>query len=95
MINKASDYLDSKHIKHSLMGYDYLTMAIEMGLEDKQLVCRKLTTVIYSAIAQTYSINTPCVERNIRHAIQRSDTKDVTNAEFIARAVDEIKAAKL
>lgn len=90
-MGKISDYLNDKHFKHSHSGYDYVEMAIDIGLEDKQLVCRQLTTAIYPRIATAFAANVPCVERNIRHAIQKSDAKGTTNAEFIARAVDHIK----
>jgi len=88
-------YLDKANVKHSYLGFDYLSEAIEIGLYDKSKVCKGLTRTIYPAIALNNKVAVTNVERCIRKAVQSSAYPDVTNAEFIARAVDEIKVAKL
>jgi hypothetical protein len=56
-------------IPDHLCGYNYLQTAIELSLEDPQLIYN-VTYGLYPAIALRLNIQPATVERNIRHAIE-------------------------
>lgn len=53
----------------NLRGYKYLCTAINLTLQDNELINR-VTKGLYPKVAEVYGDNTDSVERNIRHAIK-------------------------
>lgn len=83
---KIVKYLDDNGFKHSIKGFDYLITAIDLCVE----VPEKLHEVckLYAEVGKIHSTTQPRTERAIRHSIETSDVKKITNSEFIARARD-------
>ena len=67
--NKINKILKECGVSPRLYGYEYLSMAIEMVHNDKDIIHRRLTKEIYPTIAKTYRTRPSAVERAIRHAI--------------------------
>jgi len=78
-------YLDATEVKHSHMGFRYLVSAIDLGLQSPDMVYR--ITDLYNAVAVTFNASGAKVERSIRYAIKKTN---LTNKEFITRAIDDI-----
>lgn len=56
-------------IPASLIGYHYIRDAVEMMIEDINLI-KAITKTIYPAVATKYGTSASRVERGIRHAIE-------------------------
>ena len=82
-------YLLEKGIKPHLKGFAYLTDAIKFCQEDKSLL-RAITSKLYNKIAEVNKDTNIRVERAIRNSIAVSGKK-ITNSEFIATAIIELK----
>lgn len=87
MIAKIQDYLLADGISANVLGFGYLTKAIELYHPGMAM-----TKEIYPAIAEAYG-TTPCgVEKAIRHAIIKTGrqvvsspfTRQISNAEYIS-----------
>ena len=87
-MNKAKimKYLDDNGFKHSIKGFGYLITAIDLSVE----VPEKLDEVckFYAEVGKIHNTTQSRAERAIRHAIETSEVKKITNSEFIARARD-------
>jgi hypothetical protein len=66
---KIYNLLRSLHVNPSYDGYEYITVAIKMCLENKSYV-KSLTTKMYPEIAKKYGKSVNSVERGIRYAIE-------------------------
>ena len=98
--------LDSMNIKHALLGYRFIVEAVEICIEDPDML-RGVTKILYPQIAKKYKSRGSRVERGIRHAITTiwdqdnghsyrkfigsTSTKKPTNSSFIASIVDRYK----
>ena len=71
MINelKISEVLKELGVPANLVGYFYLKCAIELMVDDFSFVTQ-ITKKLYPAIARKFNVQTHCVERAIRHAIE-------------------------
>lgn len=78
-------YLETKGIKHALVGYRYLLTAIRLGIDDRTQLAR--INDLYCRIAQMYQTEPNNVERGIRHSIIKYG---LPNKEFIVKAVDDL-----
>lgn len=78
-------YLETKGIKHALVGYRYLLTAIRFGIDDRTQLAR--INDLYCRIAQMYQTEPNNVERGIRHSIMKYG---LPNKEFIVKAVDDL-----
>ena len=59
-------------IRCDLVGFNFLSYAIELVIEEPSLI-HKLCTDLYVKISKKFNIaNEKCIERNIRHAIDRA-----------------------
>ena len=85
-IIEVYNYVTKFDIKQSMLGFEYLMSAIELGLNDEKKL-RKITS-LYEEIAESFAATPSCVERSIRYAI--GDTA-LNNKEFICKAVNELK----
>lgn len=83
------NYLEEQGIKHSNLGYRYLTTSILLGLNDSS-ACLKITD-LYQKVADFHHVKASDVERTIRYSLISSK---MTNKEFISRAVDELNLAQ-
>lgn len=61
--------LISLGVPMNLRGFDYLASAITLAACDPSFM-HGVTKRLYPAVADTYDTNIPCVERNIRTAIE-------------------------
>ena len=68
---RASEYLLEIGLTANLKGFAYLRRAILIAAEDEHAIYR-ITKQIYPAIAEEYHVNTICVERAMRHAIEKA-----------------------
>ena len=68
--NKVCNLVKALGVPPHYMGYKYLQDAVILMCQDKKNI-RKVTCVIYPAIARKYGVKAGSVERNIRHAILR------------------------
>lgn len=86
---EIQNFLLEKGIKPHLLGFKYLTDAIDIVLlnEDYQY---NITTKLYPCIASKENTTCSKVERAIRHAIENARLR-FTNSYFIALAVLEIQ----
>ena len=78
-------YLDATGIKHSHIGYRYLLAAIQLGTKSPKSLIK--ITDLYQKIALNYETEVISVERAIRYAVS---PLNLTNKEFITKAVDDI-----
>lgn len=85
------EYLNSEKIKHSNRAFIYLFTAICLLINHGEAENVKLTD-IYKEIAEDYGTSCYCVERAIRHEIQK---KNLTNKEFITKAIHDINYGRL
>lgn len=85
---KVEKYLLEKGIKPQLKGFAYLSDAIEFCQKDKAYL--RAITKLYNKIAEVNKDTYTRVERAIRNAINVSGKK-MTNSQFIATAVIELK----
>lgn len=83
---EISRYLDEKGIKHSLTGFRFLVSAIKKAIKDPWMILK--ISDLYGNIAQICGTETGNIERSIRYAIMPSG---LTNKEFIAKAVDDLR----
>lgn len=89
---KIQDFLLEKGIKPHLLGFKFLTDAIE--LVDKNLEYQySITKMLYPEIASCEKTTSSKVERAIRHALENAKLK-YTNAHFIALAALELQNKK-
>lgn len=86
---KIQNFLLEKGFKPNLLGFKYLTDAIDIILlnEDYQY---SITTKLYPCIASKENTTCSKVERAIRHALESAKLR-FTNSHFIALAVLEIQ----
>jgi hypothetical protein len=80
------NYLDSKGLKHSNIGFTYLQTSIELGIDDPGIVRR--ISDLYEKIAEIYCTSKPSIAGAIRCSILHLKQ---TNKEFISRAVEVVK----
>jgi two-component system response regulator (stage 0 sporulation protein A) len=94
MLKTIYKYLDAHGFKHAQLGFDYIISAIEIGLKDKMKITKAITKEIYPDVAKLHGTTPSRVERAIRHCISTCTSPTVfalTNSEFLAKAVDDIK----
>lgn len=84
-VTEVYTYLDKQGIKHSNLGYKYLTTAILLGLNEPS-VCLKVTK-LYERIADFHYVKASDVERTIRYSLV---SNKITNKEFIIKAIDNL-----
>lgn len=80
-----SDYLDEKGFKHSLIGFDYIIVAILYCIENPRY--KYLTCSLYEVIANQFNVTAARVQRNIHQSILTSNVQE-KNGEFIALSID-------
>jgi len=92
-------YLNAKGFKHALQGFELTIRAIEIGIEDKETITKGIFKGLYQILAKEKNITISQLERNIRHSIKTSEyainrlnmgLSNVSNAEFLAKAVDDV-----
>lgn len=86
-----SDYLIKSGVRLSINGFEYIAMAIELCLENEELI--KTHGILCKIIADSYNVNLKTVERAIYNAVKTSyePMKTLNCKEFVARAVYDIK----
>lgn len=82
---EINSYLEDKGIKHSNLGFRYLLTAILLGIDSPSIY--KRITDMYETIATIHHTDAAAVEHAIRYSVSK---KNITNKEFIAKAVDEL-----
>lgn len=84
MINKylINEYLITKGIKHSCLGYLFLNETLLIISNQKYRIWK--LTEIYDEIAKKFNTKSSNVERCIRYAIRKFE---INNKEFIVQAV--------
>lgn len=87
---RVENYLIDKGIKASLKGFECLEVGIKLVKKDKTYL-RGITKRLYPDIAKVLNDTPTRVERAIRHSIEISGN-NLTNSEFIARAVIELRS---
>lgn len=72
MTSKIHETLTYLGVPANLMGFEALTIGIELVLRDPTYMCCGITTRLYPEIARQMAINTTAsrVERLIRHAVE-------------------------
>lgn len=75
-----------------LLGYKYLTYALNLTLEDRMLV-RRMTGGLYPSVAQYFGITASQVERSIRHAIETAWLRGGIDSqiEYFGNSIDPMK----
>lgn len=68
---EVSKMLISLGITPNLKGYHYTIEAVLMGIKDKK-VFTMITTGLYDGVAKKYNTTWQCVERCIRHVVEKS-----------------------
>ena len=84
MKKQTYDYLISKGLLPNLSGFELIGSAIEKCSEDRKhlhQICK-----LYSTLSKECDCTSTCIERRIRHSIERSGSK-LTNSEVIAYGV--------
>jgi two-component system response regulator (stage 0 sporulation protein A) len=84
----ASNVLRKIGIQPNLKGYTYLKYAIAAGIGDKGLF-ESMTKEFYPAIANQYNTTASCVERAIRHSIEKAWGKGANKEIFMLLGYDE------
>ena len=82
---RIQQYLDEYEIKHAHSGYQYLATSISIGCKNPQIIFS--LTDLLNQVAFLFGTQSDRVERAMRYAIRGTN---MTNKEFIQRAVDEI-----
>lgn len=82
---KVQQYLDEYEIKHAQEGYHYLAAAISIACKNPQKVYSQID--LRNQVALLFGTRSDRVERAIRYAIRGTN---MTNKEFIQRAVDKL-----
>mgnify|MGYP000942083363 CR=1 FL=1 len=87
-INYANiyQYVNSKNIKNSNLGCQFLVEAISMGAENPAKL-QKITS-LYNDIGEKYNTSATNVDRTIRYSLSQIKEK---NKEFIIKAINEMK----
>lgn len=93
-------YLDSLGFKHAQLGFGYLIDAIQIGSENREALSA-ITKELYPEVAKRHHSTASRVERAIRHAIESAHGTEsmqdfnghLTNSEFIACSIDNLKAS--
>lgn len=88
MNKKIMQLLKGKGIKMKLRGYMYLHDAIQITIDNGNVI--PLSISLYEKIASKYNETAISVETAIRYAIKSSNDCDCTNAEFIISSALEI-----
>ena len=83
------NYLKDKGIRPQICGFKYLYTSIKYCMKIGEVP--KITQEVYPAIGRLFKTQPSKVERGIRHAISTSKVKFMTNKEFIATALLDIK----
>ena len=84
-ITATYNFLEEQKIKHSNLGYRFLTTSILLGMESPSLAFR--ITDLYAEVAKIHATSISSVERAIRHSLL---DKKMVNKEYITRAVDKL-----
>lgn len=66
--------ITSLGISESLLGYKYICLAVEMALDDEEII-NNMIDRLYPAVATSYGKTASSVERAMRHAIFTSWNK--------------------
>lgn len=70
--NPITNLLNEIGIPANLRGRDYIKSAVRMIVKDPQIIHGKLGKEVYPEVAKEFGVNQQCVERSIRHAIERA-----------------------
>ncbi len=103
MYHEAVSFVHSIGIRPNLYGYRFLIAAICLGMKNSDSLY-SVTETIYPAVASLYHVDTRCVERNIRNAVNDAYKNDPErlrkpfyykvekpyDSELIALAIDAI-----
>lgn len=81
MLNKIEKALIELGITPELKGFDYICRSVEIITDSKDK--KRTTADIYSQVAKDFGTTVPRVEKGIRHAITRIDTKSEAFSEYI------------
>ncbi|SHI19007.1 Forkhead domain-containing protein [Sporobacter termitidis DSM 10068] len=84
---QIKDYLEKEGLKHSSLGFRYLVLIISIVGKDPDK--NTVLSEVYKIIATEYDASPKSIDRSIRYSIKH---QDVTNKEFIMKAVDELFA---
>lgn len=63
-------------------GYQYAKYAVMRVYEDAASYKGRLYSQLFEDVAQHFDTSVYCVERNIRHVLERTWTKEYTDAQF-------------
>ena len=88
--SSINDYLNAKGIPNRGKGRAYLMEAVRRQIDNP---IEKLMA-LYAETGKPHGQTFTRVERNIRHAIETSSVesvKDLSNGEFIAKAVNDLR----
>lgn len=84
--HEINQYLENHGVKHSNIGYSYLFEIMKILTKDPN---RKHQIMkLYGLVAEKFDVKAMCVEKAIRYAIM---SVDITNKEFISKAMDDLK----
>lgn len=67
----VTDFVMNLGIPIHVMGFNHIRTAIALAVEDPTLT-KQVTKVLYPMVAEKYCTTSTRVERNIRHAIEKS-----------------------
>lgn len=99
LMQMISAQLLSVGIYPHLLGYHYLRSAVIHGLDDPQFLSN-LSLICYPQLAKEFHTNVRCVERAIRHALERANSQacaDIfstgrkSNREFLMMFTEHIR----
>lgn len=82
------DHLDALGFRHSLLGFGYTVVAIQICVEHPHTKCKAME--LYKEVAEKCGTTASRAERAIRHSIETSHVGKIAASEFIAQEADRI-----